>query len=210
MKYIFLLLFATNLHAANLDVAVTNLETGEVIQPSNGTVFYGASIVKIYVAAAFLEQGNLTRSEKRLVHDMITVSSNSAWRMVEKRVGKTKLKRFTKRRRYKNTLAYRVKGNRINCNDVMKFLHDTYWNNYTGSESLWETMSKVRTGFKRGRKYLPNDLIVREKTGTWKSYRHHILSFKKNGTQYGVCVLTQGKSNEWIAEKLKNIYKELK
>ncbi len=78
-------------NAANVQWALNNLETGELIArcANAGRVFFGASVAKVFVAVALLhkQKGNFTKAQLGLMVRMIVVSSNSAWKELQRQAG---------------------------------------------------------------------------------------------------------------------------
>lgn len=215
----------------NSDTGVTVFESSD---PSRN--YYGASISKIFVAATLLDKqhGVLSPEQYKLVHAMITVSSNSAWRTLQKdigdgnsNVGRERIHDFTQSMGYTNTRGFRgwlgtTHGNEVNCTELNKFMIDTYKNRYKGADVLWKIMLQTKTGKRKGLKYLPK-MPIAHKTGTYHGHtshpqtkqiyvaqvHHHILSFNHKGTQYAACVLSDDGSDEVVARKVYSLFKHI-
>ncbi|MDJ0855133.1 MAG: serine hydrolase [Desulfobacterales bacterium] len=176
-------------HDDNVQWALNNLETGELIARSNnaGEVFFGASAAKVFVAAALLskQKGEFTKAQLGLLVRMIVVSSNTAWRELQRQVGadgtddggRAAVDAFIQSMGYFNTRGFqgwwrkpdgtRIHGNELNSLELVKFVYDTYNGLYDGAEVLWHIMQATATGRGRINKYAPRDVYVGGKTGTY-------------------------------------------
>ncbi len=155
-------------HDENVQWALNNLETGELIARSNnaGEVFFGASVAKVFVAAALLhkQKGDFTKAQLGLMVRMIVVSSNSAWKELQRQVGddgtddagRAAVHAFAQSMGYFNTRGFqgwwrkkdgtRIHGNELNSLELAKFVYDTYNGLYEGAEVLWHIMQATATG----------------------------------------------------------------
>lgn len=105
-----------------------------------------------------------------------------------------------------------IHGNELTAADTAKYLYDTYTGRYAGAEYAWKMLYTCQTGDKKGNKYIPKNIFVGGKTGTYPNgraqmsevngvkkkvaVRSHALVFHYNGTQYGLVVLTDLGKNE--------------
>jgi hypothetical protein len=213
-----------------------NLDTGNVIDQSLSAdmKMFGASVSKIFVGATLLEErdGNLSDRELQKLAEMISVSSNVAWLDLQRTIGdgnadqgRRKITDFTQTMGYKRTRGFqgylgKIHGNELTASELGEFLYDTYWKRYDGAEILWKVMYTCRTGGSKANKYLPSDLYLGGKTGTYSgttvhpetgasknpdgspfrvNVRHQVVVFEHNGTQYGMALLTNKASNEHVA-----------
>ncbi len=169
--------------------ALTDLETGKIISQSvnAGESFFGASVSKIFVAAALLDKqnGELSKAQLQLMTSMIVRSSNPAWKELQRQCGSTgsddsgrrAVHAFIKKMGYENLRGFqgwmtqengsRLHGNELNALAVSRFLYDTYHNRYPGAEILWKIMHATRTGRKKVNKYTPKNIFIAGKTGTY-------------------------------------------
>lgn len=101
---------------------------------------------------------------------------------------------------------YYIHGNELTAADTVKYLYDTYRGRYAGAEYAWKMLYTCQTGEKKGNKYIPKNIFVGGKTGTFPNgraamsevngvkkkvaVRNHALVFHYNGIQYGLVVLT--------------------
>lgn len=188
---------------------------------------FGASSSKIYVAAALLDQqnGQLSASQLQLMADMLVVSSNTAWTNLQSQIGggsadkgRERIHNFTQRMGYPLTRGYqgywgKIHGNELVPDETVETLYDIYTNKFPGAETLWKLMHTCRTGSSRGRKYIPSNIYVGGKTGTYDgptenpatgatynvAIRNHILVFNVGGRQYGLVVYANSGSDESAA-----------
>lgn len=163
--------------------AFMNLDKNQVIAQSAGAnrKIFGASVSKIFVAAALLDKqnGQLDNSQVQLMADMLVVSSNSAWTTLQRQIGNGDADRgrkavhdFTQRMGYKRTRGFQgwlgsLHGNELTAAELVDFLHDTYTLSYPGAEVLWKLLHTVRTGASRGKKYMGSSIYIGGKTGTY-------------------------------------------
>ena len=199
-----------------------DLETGRTVSQSREPerIFFGASVSKLFVAAALLDkqQGRLNREQLRLMTRMIAVSSNSAWKALQRQAGddisadagRRTIDAFTRRMGYGRIRGFQgwwrdeIHGNELNVAALSTFLYDTYHSRYPGAEIVWKLMHACRTGGKKGNLYLPANLYIGGKTGTyhgpnaspqtvdWPVIRahHHVMTFNWGGRQYGLSILS--------------------
>lgn len=175
--------------ADNIQWALNDLETGEIISRSANAdeVYFGASVAKVFVAAALLDKqnGHFDRDQLRLLVRMIVVSSNSAWKTLQRQTGddgtddsgRAAVNAFVQSMGYTNTQGFqgwwnqkdgtRIHGNELNSLELVKFIYDTYHRRYKGAEVLWEIMQATATGRRRINKYAPQTVFVGGKTGTY-------------------------------------------
>lgn len=194
---------------------------------SSGKKIFGASSSKIYVAATLLDQqnGQVSDSQLQLMADMLVVSSNSAWTELQAQIGdgssemgRERVNNFTQRMGYPLTRGFQgylgdTHGNELVPDEAIETLFDTYTNAFPGAETLWKLMHTCRTGSSRGRKYIPSNIYVGGKTGTYDgptenpatgeqyevAIRNHILVFNVDGRQYGLVILSNSGSDESVA-----------
>lgn len=194
---------------------------------SAGKRIFGASSSKIYVASALMDyqKGSISSSQLQLMADMLVVSSNTAWTNLQKQVGggdadkgRERIHAFTQKMGYPTTRAFQgywgnLHGNELVPDEAIETLYDIYTNQFPGAEWVWKLMHTCRTGASRGRKYIPSNIYVGGKTGTYdgatenpetgKQYnvkiRNHILTFNVDGRQYGLIVFANSGSDESAA-----------
>ncbi len=168
---------------------VNDLETGETISRSANAeeLYFGASVAKLFVAAALLEKqsGRFSRAQLGQLVKMIVVSDNVAWLALQRQVGedgtlnsgREAVQAFVERMGYPAIQGFqgwivkqdgtRVHGNELNALALSQFLSDTYRRKYEGAEVLWKIMQATRTGKGKIDKYTPRHVHVGGKTGTY-------------------------------------------
>ncbi len=168
---------------------LNDLETGEIISRSANAdqLFFGASVSKLFVAAALLnkQQGSLKKSQLDQLVRMIVVSDNRAWKDLQRQVGedgtndsgREAVDRFVQQMGYADIKGFqgwmrkkdgtRIHGNELNALQLSNFLYDTYQRRYEGAEVLWKVMHATRTGRRKIDKYTPSDVFIGGKTGTY-------------------------------------------
>jgi hypothetical protein len=166
-----------------------NLESGRIISRSKnaGDKYFGASVSKLFVAATLLDKqhGKLSKSQLRLMVEMIVKSSNSAWIELQRQAGddgtddsgRLAVQAFTQHMGYAKTRGFqgwrtrkdgsRIHGNELNTMELSRFLYDTYHRKYKGAEVLWKIMYATKTGNNKVNKYTPGLLCIGGKTGTY-------------------------------------------
>ena len=176
-------------HAEHIQWVLNDLETGAILSRSANAdqVYFGASVAKVFVAAALLnkQDGQFDSDQLTLMVRMIVVSSNSAWKKLQRQTGddgtddsgRAAVDAFIQSMGYTNTKGFqgwwnkkdgtRIHGNELNSVDLGKFMYDTYHRRYKGAEVLWEIMQATATGRRRINKYTPRNIFIGGKTGTY-------------------------------------------
>jgi hypothetical protein len=163
---------------------------------------------------------------------MLVISSNTAWTDLQAQIGdgdsnkgRERILDFTQRMGYERTRGFQgswknMHGNELTALETAEYLHDTYKANYPGAEVLWKLMHTCRTGSNRGLKYIPSQIFVGGKTGTYDgpsvdpetgknqnpngsaykvAVRNHMMVFYIEGVQYALTVLADSGSDESAA-----------
>lgn len=176
-------------NGAPVQWVVNDLDTGEVIARSANAeqLYFGASVSKVFVAAAFLDKhkGEFTKQQLRELVRMIVVSDNPAWKSLQRQTGedgsnyagRVAVQAFVQRMGYPTIKGFqgwmkhkdgtREHGNELNTLELSRFLFDTYQRRYYGADVLWEIMRATRTGRGKIGKYTPRSLYLGGKTGTY-------------------------------------------
>lgn len=174
---------AARARAFPIQWVVVDLESGDELATSYSpdTLFFGASVSKIFVAATLLNQqdGVLSASQLQKMADMLVVSSNTAWKQLQDEIGggdtftgQSRIHAFTQSMGYLRTRGFQgwmgaEHGNELTAHEIGRFLTDAYNKRFAGAETLWKLMFTSRTGSTRGKKYIPGSYIVGGKTGTY-------------------------------------------
>ncbi len=176
-------------NGAPVQWVVNDLDTGEVIARSANAeqLYFGASVSKLFVAAAFLDEhrGEFTQKQLRELARMIVISDNPAWKSLQRQTGedgsnysgRVAVQAFVQRMGYPTIKGFqgwmnhedgtREHGNELNTLELARFLFDTYQRKYHGGDVLWEIMRATRTGRGKIGKYTPSSLYLGGKTGTY-------------------------------------------
>ncbi len=176
-------------HSDKIQWVLNDLETGELIAKSADANrrFFGASVSKLFVAAALLhkQKGKLNKLQLNHAVKMIVVSDNRSWKELQRQVGddgtndagREAVNKFVQQMGYTNTKGFqgwlrkkngtRIHGNELNAMELSKFLYDTYHRNYDGAEVLWKIMHATKTGKRKIDKYTPRHIYIGGKTGTY-------------------------------------------
>lgn len=213
----------------NIHWAFMNLDTHQMISQSlnaNKKIF-GASSSKIYVGGALLHktESRLSNSQLQKMADMIVVSSNTAWTALQQEVGDGNANRgreyiynFTQGLGHTLTRGFQgywgnIHGNELVATETVEFLYDIYTQAFDGADTLWKLMHTSRTGASRGKKYIPQNIYVGGKTGTYDGptenpetgttynvrVRNHVMVFNIQGVQYGLAIFANTGSDESVA-----------
>jgi hypothetical protein len=178
--------------------------------------------------------GELTANQLQLMADMIVISSNTAWVELQKQIGdgnsdlgRERNYQFTQRMGYERTRGFQgtwgtMHGNELTAHELVEYLYDTYHGNYPGAEAAWKIMHTGRTGAARAKKYIPTDVFIGGKTGTYDGdtvdpetgapivvhVRHQVLVFNVQGREYGLAILANTGSDESAAVLAGGILRE--
>jgi hypothetical protein len=236
-------LYAEGKNTANAPYqwVVMNLDTGKILDQSKSAdmKMFGASVSKIFVGATYVhtQSGEIDKQHLQRLANMLVVSSNPAWLQLQKDIGngnanegRKTIHEFTQSMGYERTRGFQnylktdnneeIHGNELTAKELAAFLYDTYWQKYEGAEVMWKLMHTLRTGGSKANKYLPSNLYLGGKTGTYsgstvdpetgaehfpngKKYsvqvRHQVVVFNYEGTQYALALLTNKASNEHVS-----------
>ena len=186
---------------------------------------FGASVSKIFVGATLTDKqnGKISTNQLQLMTEMIVVSSNTAWSALQTEIGDGNFGRgmepnfnFTQRMGYVRTRGWSgtwngLHGNELTAKELVEFLYDTYHGRYPGAAIVWKIMHTGRTGGQRAKKYIPADIFVGGKTGTYDGQspmsegptnvrvRHQVIVFNIHGREYGLAILAGTGSEETAA-----------
>ncbi len=163
---------------------LVNLTTGEILDKSKAIdkVFYGASSTKIMVGSAFLQkEKDPFRSQYfQDLLNMIVVSSNSSWKVIQKAIGSGSTEEgrlyihdFTKKLGLERTRGFwgysstmnGLHGNEINVEEFMRFMQMLYRGEFAGSELIFKIMLAGQKGYDMSKRLLPVDLMIANKGG---------------------------------------------
>ncbi|MGZ3712860.1 MAG: serine hydrolase, partial [Bdellovibrionota bacterium] len=188
---------------------------------------FGASASKVFVAATLLDKqrGELKSGQLQLLSDMLVISSNTAWVELQRQIGDGNADRgrqanldFTTRMGYRNTRGFQgnlgsMHGNELSSGDIAEFLYDAYQGKFAGAETMWKIMHTSRTGVNRAKRYMPSNLFIGSKTGTYSgsttdpetghsvnvSVNHQEIVFNAGGKEYAIVVLANTGTDDTAA-----------
>lgn len=189
---------------------------------------FGASVNKAFIAGTLLDKqrGSITSSQLKLMAAMLSVSSNKArdaiaWNEIgggSKTKGAELIQAFTQRMGYKRTRAYGGQlhgehGNELSALETAEYFYDVYQGRFPGAEYVWKLMHTCSTGANRARTYLPKDLYIGGKTGTYSGptedpetgrsitvrVKHHSIVFNYGGRQYALTIFANTGEEETTA-----------
>jgi hypothetical protein len=78
---------------------------------------------------------------------------------------------------------------------MCKFWSDTYNNKYEGSNTILKITNSVQTSSNKSLPYLPQDVFVGGKTGTYAQYNHDSVWIKGDNGVFSITILSDGSIN---------------
>lgn len=204
----------------NMQWQLRNLSKNKILHSSNQPekMFYGASITKIMVAGAFLNSADtISQEERQVLSSVITRSQNDGWSTLQKKlgdgqedVGKARVQTFLNSLGITKSLGFRnwldgVHGNEVTVKDMGAFIQATFDGKYRNSQDIIKLMHLAGTGQNRAKNFIPADVPVGGKTGTYtgkkgtwvegRKYpkypaRHHQVIFQWGGEFYALTILS--------------------
>ncbi len=225
--------------------ALMDLDAGRIIDQSLQAArpVFGASVTKVFTGGAILSKQNdkLSSSQLQELLDMLVVSDNKTWQSLQRQVGDGDMNKgragihaFTQGLGYSRTRGFSgylegLHGNELTALELVKYMLDTYKGRFAGAETLWKVMHTCRTGARRGRRYLPSDIFVGGKTGTYDGetenpetgstknpdgspykvrVRNHLLVFHAQGRQYAIAILANTGADQSAALLAGGLFRE--
>jgi hypothetical protein len=198
---------------------------------------FGASVNKAFIGAALLDNqgGTLTATQLTLMSRMLADSSNVARDEIaynqigggSKTRGRQAIHAFTQRMGYARTVAFggylgKMHGNELTALETAELFYDIYHARFPGAEYEWKLMHTCRTGAGRARTYLPADMFIGGKTGTYHgstvdpetgkgttvNVRHHSIVFNYGGRQYALTMFANNGRDDTTAILAGGIFRE--
>lgn len=83
-------------------------------------------------------------------------------------------------------------GNNISSFDTTEFIRATYQNKYEGADLLQKILHSCITADNGGNKYIPKDILMAGKTGSWNQFEHYVSILDKDNHPYAITVLSEG------------------
>lgn len=199
----------------NVYWAIYDIQKGQLLASSSQakTNVYGASVPKVLVASAALSKNKGTlpnQSDYENLIKLLVKSDNNAWTPIQNIAGGADYVNLWAKSMGYNMQPARGKGNQSNAIDMCKFWGDVCNNNFEGAEVIFRITSSCQTSASRSRKYMPTNVFIGDKTGTYESSNHDCAWIESNGRFYSISVLTNLGSNgtEVIANMFRGLYDE--
>lgn len=174
---------------------------------------YGASVPKICVAAAAFDNngGKLsTDKDYQMAIKLLVKSDNEVWTPVQNLAGGTEAVNS-----WADKMGYTMKparngGNSCNAFDMCKFFSDVCHNRFKGAENIFKMSSSCQTHSSRSLKYMPTDVYIGGKTGTYNVSNHDCCFIQKGDKFYSISVLTElgSTGSDVIACMFRGLYDE--
>jgi hypothetical protein len=179
---------------------------------SNKNVF-AASVSKVCVASAALSVNNGTLPTDKDLNSLIkllVVSDNDVWSAIqdlagggEAVLGWAKSMGFTMK-------PSRRGGNSCNAHDLALYWNLICKNQIPGSEKIFKLTSACHSSRKRSRLYMPKDVFIGGKTGSYKNSNHDSCWLKNSKGFFSITVLTElgDRGSEIIANLFRGLYNQ--
>ena len=198
-----------NIYWAIYDISKDTL----LASSSNATKnVYGASVPKIFVASAALDNnnGNISSGDYEKIIKLLVKSDNNVWTPLQNLAGGAQsVNQWAKKMGYKNQPA-RTQGNNANAIDMCKLYRDVCRNNFKGAEDIFRISSSCQTGASRSRKYMPSSVYIGSKTGTYLKSNHDCGWVQKGNNFYAIAVFTElgSDGSDYIANMWRGLFNE--
>jgi len=160
---------------------------------NSSTNVYGASVPKVVVAASALDNNNgvVSDSDYEKIIKLLVKSNNEVWTPIQNLAGGGEaVNKWSKKMGYTMKSA-RGMGNNANALDMCKFWKDVCRNNFKGAETIFTISSSCQTNRSRGLKYMPSNVYLGNKTGTYNNSNHDTGWVQKGDHFYSISVLTE-------------------
>lgn len=200
---------------------IRDLETGKVIDLRQDTVekeVEGASVPKAIVAAAALHNLKGTfKTEKDWFEafELLVESENQYWDNIQRLAGgSAAVNEFSEDMGYEQMKPAHHDRNTINAWYLSQFLYDIFHGHFIGAEVLFKIMSACNTGrgnppsTMKGPKYIPSDIYMGGKTGTWDKYQHDMRFLRFRDHWYAIVVLVETGKSEDVAIMFGGLFRE--
>lgn len=199
----------------NVFWAIYDIQKGKVLASSSqaNRNIYGASVPKVLVASAALSKNKGTlpnQSDYENLIKLLVKSDNDAWTPIQNIAGGAdSVNKWAKSMGYSMEPA-RGKGNQSNAIDMCKFWADVCNNKFEGADVIFRITNSCQTGASKSRKYMPTNVFIGGKTGTYESSNHDCAWIESSGRFFSINVLTNlGSSGaEVIANMFRGLYDE--
>lgn len=178
---------------------------------------YGASVPKVCVASAALSVNNGTLPTDKDLNSLIKLlvkSDNNVWDKISELGGGTSgVNEWSKALGFKMTPARRG-GNNCNAHDLALFWNLICKNQIPGSEKIFKITSACDTSKSRSRLYMPKDVFIGGKTGSYMKSNHDSCWLKNSKGFFSITVLTElgsgpgSKGSNIIANLFRGLYNQ--
>ena len=195
--------------------AVYDISNDSLIASSanaNKTV-YGASVPKVLVASAALSNNNgkmPTSADYSKIIQLLVKSNNDVWTPIQNIAGGAgAVNEWAKKMGY-NMQPARNGGNNASAIGMCKFWRDVCQNKFEGAEIIFRVTNSCQTSASRSRKYMPSNVLIGGKTGTYNTSNHDCCWIQVEDKFYSINVLTELGSNgsDVIACMFRGLYNE--
>ncbi len=197
-------------------IYVENLKTGEKFSINNQKM-YAASLIKLYAMGAVykrIAQGKIKESSvKKTISNMITVSDNTAFNTIVKKVGTTYINKWCKDNGYKKTnqghglspssnnygLSNGTGSNVTSVADCGKFLESVYRGKCVSSSASKKMLGYLKKQQRRWKipAGVPKGVTVANKTGETNDYTHDAAIVWSKGAVYILVVMAKTPGSGW-------------
>ena len=195
--------------------AVYDIDNEKLIASSSNARknVYGASVPKILVASAAIDLNNgsfSSTTDYDYLIKLLVKSNNDVWTPLQNKAGGADAVNAWAAKRGYGMQPARTKGNNANAIGMCEFYKDVCKNEFKGAEVIFKVSNSCQTSASRSRKYMPSNVFMGGKTGTYQSSNHDCCWISKDGKLYSICVLTElgGAGSEAIAQMFRGLYNE--
>lgn len=197
-------------------IYMKNLETGQYFSINNRSV-YAASLIKLYAMGAVysrIAQGKISESSvSATISSMITVSDNTSFNTIVRKVGLTYINQWCKENGYTGTnqghglspssnnygLRNGTGSNVTSVVDCGKFLESVYRGTCVNADASRKMLSYLKRQQRRSKipAGVPGGVVVANKTGETNDYTHDAaIVYSKNAT-YILVVMGNTPGSGW-------------
>ncbi len=197
-------------------VYVKNLDTGQYFSINNRSM-YAASLIKLYAMGAVydrIEQGKISESSvSTTIKNMITVSDNTAFNTIVKKVGLTYINEWCRKNGYTGTnqghglspssnnygLRNGSGSNVTSVEDCGKFLESVYRGTCVSPASSQKMLGYLKKQQRRWKipAGVPGGVVVANKTGETDSYTHDAAIVYSKNAVYILVVMGNTPGSGW-------------
>lgn len=197
-------------------VYMKNLETGQYFSINNRSV-YAASLIKLYAMGAVysrIAQGKISESSvSSTISSMITVSDNTSFNTIVKKVGLTYINQWCKENGYTGTnqghglspssnnygLKNGTGSNVTSVADCGKFLESVYRGTCVSASASRKMLGYLKRQQRRSKipAGVPGGVVVANKTGETNNYTHDAAIVYSKNAAYILVVMGSTPGSGW-------------